>query len=116
MAEPLVPDGLWEESRPLLPRHKAKAGKRGRPPVSGRACLSGIVFVPRSGIPWEMLPLGMGPWPKRHLLAALAPVAARRRLQGALARPAEPPGQGGPHRPAGRLRGRPERPRRFWGS
>lgn len=60
MPGPLVPDELWEAIEPLLPRHKAKPGKRGRPPVDDRACLTGIVFVLRSGIPWEMLPLEMG--------------------------------------------------------
>jgi transposase len=60
MAEPLVPEELWEAIVPLLPRHKARPGKRGRPPVDDRACLTGIVFVLRSGIPWEMLPREMG--------------------------------------------------------
>lgn len=60
MPGPLVPDELWEAIQPLLPRHKAKPGKRGRPPVDDRACLTGIVFVLRSGIPWEMLPREMG--------------------------------------------------------
>jgi transposase len=60
MPGPLLPDELWEEIKPLLPRHKAKPGKRGRPPVDDRACLTGIIFVLRSGIPWEMLPLEMG--------------------------------------------------------
>jgi len=60
MSGPLVPDELWEAIQPLLPRHKARAGRRGRPPVDDRACLTGIVFVLRSGIPWELLPLEMG--------------------------------------------------------
>ena len=60
MPGPLVPDELWEAIQPLLPRHKARTGKRGRPPVDDRACLTGIVFVLRSGIPWELLPLEMG--------------------------------------------------------
>jgi transposase len=60
MSGPLVPDELWEAIKPLLPRHKARPGKRGRPPVDDRACLTGIVFVLRSGIPWELLPLEMG--------------------------------------------------------
>ena len=60
MPGPLLPDELWEEIKPLLPRHKAKPGKRGRPPIDDRGCLTGIIFVLRSGIPWEMLPLEMG--------------------------------------------------------
>src|SRR6059058_3588170 len=60
MAEPLVPDELWEAVAPLLPRHKARPGRRGRPPVDDRACLTGILFVLRSGIPWKMLPQEMG--------------------------------------------------------
>ncbi len=60
MAEPLVPDDLWEAVAPLLPRHKAGPGQRGRPPGDDRACLTGIVFVLRCGIPWEMLPQERG--------------------------------------------------------
>lgn len=60
MARPLVPDELWEVVEPLLPRHKARPGQRGRPPVGDRACLTGIIFVLQSGIPWSMLPQEMG--------------------------------------------------------
>jgi transposase len=60
MSRPLVSDELWAVVQPLLPRHKAKPGKRGRPPVDDRACLTGIVFVLQSGIPWWMLPQEMG--------------------------------------------------------
>src|SRR5215469_9634738 len=60
MARPLVPDEFWEVVQPLLPRHRAGPGKRGRPPVDDRACLTGIVFVLSSSIPWEMLPQEMG--------------------------------------------------------
>ena len=60
MSRSLVPDELWEVVQSLLPRHKARPGARGRPPVDDRACLTGIVFVLRSGIPWEMLPQEMG--------------------------------------------------------
>jgi transposase len=60
MPGPLLPDELWQTIQPLLPRHKAKPGKRGRPPVDDRACLTGIVFVLKTGLPWEDLPLEMG--------------------------------------------------------
>lgn len=60
MPGPLVADELWEAVEPLLPKHKAGPGKRGRPPVNDRAALTGIVFVLQSGIPWRMLPQEMG--------------------------------------------------------
>jgi transposase len=60
MSKPLVPDQLWETIAPLLPQHKARPGKRGRPPVDDRAALTGIIFVLQSGIPWNMLPREMG--------------------------------------------------------
>jgi len=60
MARRLVSDELWGVVEPLLPRHKARLGKRGRPPVDDRACLAGIIFVLQSGIPWWMLPQEMG--------------------------------------------------------
>jgi transposase len=60
MAKPLVPDELWEVVRPILPPHRRKPGKRGRPPVEDRAALGGILFVLKTGIPWEYLPQEMG--------------------------------------------------------
>ena len=59
MATPLVPDELWVVIEPLLPREPPKP-KGGRPRVPDRACLAGIIFVLRSGIPWEMLPQELG--------------------------------------------------------
>src|SRR5690349_4897348 len=59
MASPLVSDDLWSIIAPLLPSERPKS-KGGRPPVSARAALTGILFVLRSGIPWEMLPAEMG--------------------------------------------------------
>jgi transposase len=59
MAKPLVPDKLWEVIQPLLPEEPPKP-KGGRPRVSDRAALTGILFVLKTGIPWEMLPQEMG--------------------------------------------------------
>ena len=59
MTKPLVSDDLWAAVAPLLPAEPAKP-KGGRPRVPDRACLAGIIFVLKSGIPWEMLPQELG--------------------------------------------------------
>ena len=58
-AATLVPDGLWELIEPLLPAPVPQS-RGGRPRLSDRTCLTGIVFVLRSGIPWQMLPKELG--------------------------------------------------------
>src|SRR5690554_3784448 len=59
MAEELVSDELWAVIEPLLPRERPKP-KGGRPRLSDREALTGILFVLRSSIPWEMLPQALG--------------------------------------------------------
>jgi|SRR5215213_8480237 transposase len=59
MAKELVTDELGEIVEPLLPEEAPKP-KGGRPRIDDRAALTGIVFVLKSGIPWEMLPQEMG--------------------------------------------------------
>jgi transposase len=54
-----ISDDLWNFIEPLLPPERPKP-KGGRPRVPDRAALTGILFVLRSGIPWEMLPQEMG--------------------------------------------------------
>ena len=60
MAKQLVDDALWEVIKPLLPPPPKRTSTRGRPRLSDRAALTGILFVLRSGLPWEMLPQEMG--------------------------------------------------------
>jgi transposase len=55
MKRQLLPEGLWERVRPLLPRPEA-GPRRGRPRKSDRAALIGILFVLKTGIDWEDLP------------------------------------------------------------
>lgn len=59
MTKPLLPDDLWAIVEPLLPTEPPKP-TGGRPRVPDRAALTGIIFVLKSGIPWEMLPQEMG--------------------------------------------------------
>ena len=55
MPAPLVSDALWLIIEPLLPVEVAKP-RGGRPRVGSRMALSCILFVLRTGIPWERLP------------------------------------------------------------
>lgn len=60
MARPLVSDGLWERIEPLLPRVERRYRYPGRKRLPDRAALTGILFVLKTGIPWEHLPQEMG--------------------------------------------------------
>jgi transposase len=61
MAKPLVPDELWELLQPLLPPPKPRRFRYpGRKPIDDRKALTGILFVLKTGLPWEDLPLEMG--------------------------------------------------------
>ena len=52
----LLPDALWDEIKPLLPPRPPPSPRGGRPPVDDRKALRGILFVTRTGTPWQMLP------------------------------------------------------------
>ena len=56
---PLVDEALWTRIAPLLPKERPKP-KGGRPRVSDRAALTGILFVLLTGVPWEYLPQELG--------------------------------------------------------
>ena len=60
MAKPLVSDELWELIEPLISVKPRRFRHPGRKPLPDRQVLSGILFVLRTGIPWEHLPQEMG--------------------------------------------------------
>lgn len=61
MAKPVLPDDLWQLIEPLLPPPKPRRFRYpGRKPLDRRKVLTGVLFVLRSGIPWEMLPKELG--------------------------------------------------------
>ena len=61
MAKPILADGLWKIIEPLLPAPKPRRRRfPGRKPLGNREALTGILFVLKTGIPWEYLPQEMG--------------------------------------------------------
>jgi hypothetical protein len=61
MAKPLISDELWAVVEPLLPAPKPRRFRYpGRKPVDNRKALTGIVFVLKTGIPWQALPGDLG--------------------------------------------------------
>ena len=59
MSTPLLTDALWTEIAPLLPPEPPKP-KGGRPRVPDRQALTGILFVLRTGCPWDAVPAELG--------------------------------------------------------
>jgi transposase len=59
MSKPLVDDELWAIFQAMLPKHPPHPAG-GKPPVDDRVCLSGILFVLKTGIAWEDFPCEMG--------------------------------------------------------
>ena len=59
MAKPLVTDELGGVVEPLWPKEPPKP-QGGRPRLPARAALTGLLFVLKTGIPWEYLPQEMG--------------------------------------------------------
>jgi transposase len=56
-AEPWrVSERLWREMEPLIPKMERRFRHPGRKRLDDRACLEGILYVLRYGIPWRALP------------------------------------------------------------
>lgn len=79
-ASSLVPDDRWEAIEPLLPDEPRKP-KGGRLRFSDRAALAGMVFVLRTGCPWQT-----------RTIAEVSGQAARRQGVRLLTRALCPPG------------------------
>ena len=59
MARVLVSDELWDLVEPLIPTVPRRYRFPGRKRIDDRKVLTGILFVLRTGIPWEYLPQEM---------------------------------------------------------
>jgi len=57
-----VPDRLWVEIEPLLPKVQRRFRYPGRRRHDDRACLEGILYALRYAVPWHELP-GVEGWP-----------------------------------------------------
>jgi transposase len=55
-----VPETLWRELEPLIPKPERRFRYPGRKRFGERACLEGILTVLHYGIPWRALPGGQG--------------------------------------------------------
>lgn len=73
MAKPILDDELWSVIEPVLPPPKKRRRRHpGRRPLGNREVLSAILFVLKTGIPWESLPQelgwgsGMTAWRRLH--------------------------------------------------
>lgn len=59
MAKLIVTDDLWSLVEPLIPKH-TPSPKGSHPPKNDRMCLTGILFVLKTGIVWEDFRQEMG--------------------------------------------------------
>lgn len=60
MAKPIVSDELWEIVEPLIPKVERRFRHPGRKRIPDRQVLTGILFVLKTGVPWQDLPQEMG--------------------------------------------------------
>src|SRR5271154_1853266 len=61
MAGRILPNELWDRIEPFLPPPKPRRFRfPGRKPLDNRKAMMGILFVLKTGIPWEDLPQEMG--------------------------------------------------------
>ena len=58
MPDSILSDHLWRRIEPLLPKAKKSRHRQhaGRKPAEARRVMTGIIFVLKTGLPWQMLP------------------------------------------------------------
>jgi len=60
MKKELLPDALWEIIEPIIPTKQRRFQNPGRKRLDNRTVMQGILFVLKTGIPWEDFPNEMG--------------------------------------------------------
>ncbi len=60
MAKEILSEALWRRVEPCLPATPHRRRVPGRHPIEDRSVLTGILFVLKSGLPWEELPAELG--------------------------------------------------------
>jgi transposase len=58
MPKPILSDDLWAKIEPMIPKSRKNRHKQyaGRKPSDARRVITGIIFVLKTGIPWNALP------------------------------------------------------------
>jgi transposase len=56
-------DEQWKLVQPHLPPSKSGTPKGDRPPTEVRTVVDGLMYLPRTGCQWRMLPKDFSPWP-----------------------------------------------------
>jgi transposase len=56
----MLSEALWNIIEPLLPKKRRRRRYPGRKRIDDRKCLCAILFVLKTGIPWEQLPQELG--------------------------------------------------------
>jgi transposase len=55
-----LPDVVWERVKLCLPAEPPRRNRAGRPPISDRVVMSGILYRLRTGCQWDALPSEFG--------------------------------------------------------
>jgi transposase len=59
-------EAQWNIVEPILPKDPVRADRRGRPWSNRRKVLNGVLWILRTGAPWEDLPPRYGPYQTAH--------------------------------------------------